>query len=118
MSKIIIRESEIEGLKRIPARVSRVLISEHTVGAKKIAMGTTITEPGSKIPIHKHLDSEEAVFVVQGRGKLFCNEEEFYLSPGTAIFLSIGNEHEIINIGDEPLKIVWAYGPPLAEHLE
>ena len=32
MAKVIVRESEIEGTK-IPARVSKVLINEYTVGA-------------------------------------------------------------------------------------
>ena len=117
MSKIIVRESEIEGVKRIPARVSKILISEHTVGATQISMGTNVTEVGSKIPIHKHTDSEEAMFVIQGKGKLICGGEEFDLYPGTALFSPLGVEHEIINVGDEPFKIVWAYAPPLPDHL-
>jgi len=118
MRKVIVRESEVEGVKRIPPRVSKILISEHTVGATKISMGTNVTEQGSKIPLHKHTDSEEAMFVIQGRGKLICDGEEYDLYPGTAIFSPVGVEHEIINVGDEPFKIVWAYAPPLPEHLK
>lgn len=118
MAKIIVRESEIEGTKKIPARVSKILISEHTVGAKMISMGTNVTEVGSKIPLHSHKDSEEAMFVIQGKGKLICDGEEYDLYPGTAIFSPLGVEHEIINVGDEPFKIVWAYAPPLSEHLK
>lgn len=118
MSKVIVREKKIEGSKRIPARVSKILISEHTVGATQISMGTNVTEPGSKIPMHKHTDSEEAMFVIQGEGKLYCDGEEYDLYPGTAIFSPLGVEHEIVNTGDEPFKIVWAYGPPLVDHLK
>jgi mannose-6-phosphate isomerase-like protein (cupin superfamily) len=118
MAKVIVRESEVEGAKRIPARVSKILISEFTVGAKQISMGTNVTEVGSKIPMHSHKDSEEAMFVIQGKGKLICDGEEYDLSPGTAIFSPLGVEHEIINVGDEPFKIVWAYAPPLPDHLK
>lgn len=118
MAKVIVLENEVEGTRRIPARVSKLLISEHTVGATQISMGTNVTEVGSKIPMHTHKDSEEAMFVVQGRGKLICGGEEYDLTPGTAIFSPLGVEHEIQNVGDEPFKIVWAYAPPLEDHLK
>lgn len=117
-AKVIVRESEVEGAKRIPARVSKILISEHTVGAKQISMGTNVTEINSRIPFHSHKDSEEAMFVVQGKGTLICDGEEYEVSTGTAIFSPLGVEHEIRNIGDEPFKIVWAYAPPLPDHLK
>ena len=85
MAKVIVRESEIEGTKKIPARVSKVLINEYTVGAKQISMGTNVTEVGSKIPLHSHKDSEEAMFVIQGKGKLICDGEEYDLSPNRYI---------------------------------
>lgn len=118
MAKVIIKESEITGVQKIPARVSKVLICEHTVGAKQISMGTNVTEPGSRIPIHRHTEQEEAMFVVSGTATLICDGEEYELQPGTAIFSPLGANHEIINTGDEPFKIVWAYAPPLSEHLK
>ena len=118
MARIIVREEEIEGEKRQPPRVSKILISEHTVGATKISMGTNVTEVGSRIPLHTHTDSEEAMFVIQGRGKLVADGKEYDLYPGTAIYSPLGVEHEIINAGTEPFKIVWAYAPPLPTHLK
>ena len=118
MTKVTVMESEVEGTRRIPARVSKLLISENTVGATQISMGTNVTEVGSRIPLHSHKDSEEAMFVIQGKGKLICGGEEYDLNPGTAIFSPLGVEHEIINVGEEPFKIVWAYAPPLADHMK
>ena len=94
MARIIVREEEIEGEKRQPPRVSKILISEHTVGATKISMGTNVTEVGSRIPLHTHTDSEEAMFVIQGRGKLVADGKEYDLYPGTAIYSPLGVEHE------------------------
>jgi mannose-6-phosphate isomerase-like protein (cupin superfamily) len=119
MAKVIVRESEIEGTKKTPwPRVSKVLISQHTVGATQISMGVNVSEPGSGIPIHKHTDSEEAMFVIEGTGKLICGEDEYDLYPGTALFSPLGVDHQIINTGDTPFKIVWAYAPPLLDHLK
>jgi mannose-6-phosphate isomerase-like protein (cupin superfamily) len=117
--KVIIREADIEGQLKTPyPRVSKILISEHTVGATKISMGTNVTEPGSRIPLHKHTDSEEAMFVIEGTGKLIVGEDEYDLYPGTAIFSPLGVDHTIVNTGDTQFKIVWAYGPPLEAHLK
>jgi mannose-6-phosphate isomerase-like protein (cupin superfamily) len=30
----------------------------------------------------------------------------------------MGKKHRLENIGDEPLKLVWVYGPPLPSHFE
>jgi putative monooxygenase len=116
--KIMVHESEIEGTKKDPPRVSKTLLSEFTVGAKQISMGCNITEPGSKIPLHKHDENEEAMFLVSGKAKLIMGGEEYDLVPGTAFFSPLGVEHEVINTGDEPFKIIWAYAPPLADHLK
>ena len=116
--KVTVKEKDIEGVKKDPPRVSKILISEHTVGAKNIAMGTNVTEVGSKIPGHVHEDEEEAMFVVSGKGKLVIEGDpnEYPLEPGTAIFSPKGVKHEIVNVGDEPFKIVGAYSPPLPAH--
>lgn len=118
MRKIVVHESEIEGERREPPRVSKILISEHTVGATKIAMGVNTTEVGSRIPRHSHENEEEAMFIIQGEGKLVIGdgEEEIPVKAGSAIYSPLGVEHTIYNTGDIPLKLVWAYAPPLPAH--
>ncbi len=116
--KYVIKEKEVEGIKKKPDRVSRIIISEHTVGAKNIAMGTNVTEVGSRIPAHAHENEEEAMFIISGKGTLILNggEEEIPIEAGTAIFAPKGVAHEIVNTGNEPMKIIWAYSPPLSAH--
>ena len=119
MTRIAIHESEVEGtLKTEPwVRLSKILISEHEFGATQISMGLNISQPGSGIPTHTHTDSEEVLFVVEGTGKLTCGDQTAELKPGTAFFSPLGVAHTVENTGDIPLKIVWAYGPPLEDHL-
>ncbi len=117
MTKFTVPEDEIAGTRRDPPRVSKTLICEHTVGSTQISMGVNITEVNSRIPLHSHTDSEEAMYIIQGNGVLRAEGKEYELHPGTAIFSPRGVEHEIINKGDIPLKLVWAYAPPLPDHL-
>ena len=119
MTRISIHESEVEGtLKTEPwVRLSKLLISEHEFGAKQISLGINISQPGSGIPMHTHVENEEALYVIEGTGKLKCGDEEGDLVPGTAFFSPLGVEHEVRNTGDIPLKILWAYAPPLPDHL-
>ncbi len=38
------------------------------------------------------------------------------IGPETAFYSPIGKKHRVENIGDEPLRIVWVYCPPLPAH--
>ena len=122
MSKqMIVKVADVEGTKKDPPRVSRLLLSEKNVGAKNASMGLNITEVGSMIPDHKHEDSEELMFIVSGRARLVIDNDEggkdvFEIGPDTAIYTPLGKTHRLENIGDEPLKLVWVYSPPLPSH--
>jgi len=118
----VIYEKDIEGVTKTTGgweRLSKTLISEHTVGAKKLSMGINISQPGSGIPCHKHDTEEEALYCIEGHGKLVMGTgEEYDIVPGTAFWNPVGVEHTLHNIGDGPLKVVWAYAPPLKDHLK
>ncbi|MDA8127010.1 MAG: cupin domain-containing protein [Deltaproteobacteria bacterium] len=117
----VVNEKDVEGtLKTEPwVRLSKVLISEHSVGAKQVSMGINISEPGSGIPCHKHDTSEEALYCVEGHGRLTMQNGDVYdILPGAAFWNPMGVEHTLENIGTTPLKVVWAYAPPLADHLK
>ena len=111
--------ADVEGVKRDPPRVSKLLLAPKTVGTRNVSMGLNVTEVGSMIPDHAHEDSEEVMFIISGRAKLVIEGEgEWEIGPETAIYSPLGKKHRLENIGDEPLKLVWVYGPPLPQHFE
>lgn len=111
--------ADVEGEFRLPARRSKLLLSPKSVGTKAVSMGLNITEVGSQIPDHVHEDSEEVMFIISGRAKLVIEGEgEWEIGPETAIYSPLGKKHRLENIGDEPLKLVWVYSPPLPQHYE
>jgi putative monooxygenase len=114
--KYVIDSEKVEGVRRMPSRVSKLLLSEFSVGAKNLSMGVNITDVGSMIPRHAHEGGEEAMFIIGGKGTFVVEDEEQEVRPGMAIYIPPGVEHSIVNIGEEELKLVWVYSPPLPEH--
>ena len=56
------------------------------------------------------------MFIISGKGRLVLEDEEQEVGPEMAIYMPPGKEHSIVNIGEEELKLVWVYSPPLPEH--
>jgi mannose-6-phosphate isomerase-like protein (cupin superfamily) len=115
--KLYVKAADVEGEYRTPPRVSKLLLAPKYGGVQNLSMGMNITEVGSMIPDHAHEDSEEVLFLISGRAKLVIEGEgEWEIGPETAFYSPIGKKHRLENIGDEPLKLVWVYCPPLPTH--
>lgn len=71
-----------------------------------IAVGEDIGEE-----IH-HLD--QFLRIEKGTGKAVLNDIEYSLEDGSSVVVPAGVKHNIINTGDEPLKLYTVYSP--AEH--
>ena len=101
-----IHYSEIEAQKvpEVPDVSIRWVISRKD-GAKNFVMRVFELPPGAKSPRHKH-DWEHEVFILEGKGKLFYEGNEYEFAPGYVIFVEEGREHQFINTGDETLKFI------------
>jgi mannose-6-phosphate isomerase-like protein (cupin superfamily) len=112
-----VKAADVQGEYRTPPRVSKLLLSPKNGGVKSVSMGMNITEVGSMIPDHVHEESEEVLFLISGRAKIVIEGEgEWEIGPETAFYSPIGKKHRLENIGNEPLKVVWVYCPPLPQH--
>ena len=112
-----VRAQDVEGEHRIPPRTSKLLLAPKFGGVHNVSMGMNVTEVGSMIPDHVHEESEEVLFLISGRAKIVIEGEgEWEIGPETAFYSPVGVKHRVENIGDEPLRIVWVYCPPLPAH--
>jgi mannose-6-phosphate isomerase-like protein (cupin superfamily) len=50
--------------------------------------------------------------IEQGKGKAVLNGEERAVSDGFSVTVPAGAKHNIVNTGDEPLKLYTLYAPP------
>lgn len=113
---LAVRAKDVPGERRTPPRVSKLLLHEGNVGIKNMSMGFNVTEVDSMIPEHVHDVQEEAMFLISGHAKFILGDEEYDLEAETAFFAPPGIRHKVVNIGKEPLRIVWVYSPPLPQH--
>ncbi|HEX9786305.1 MAG TPA: cupin domain-containing protein [Opitutaceae bacterium] len=105
--------ARIEG-RRFPARRwTRGMIGQagQPIAAKGFAMGYVVLEPkGGQVPWHNQ-EQEEIYMVLQGRGEICVDTERREIVGGQAVFLPPGKFHQLTNIGEEPLHMMYVYCP-------
>jgi mannose-6-phosphate isomerase-like protein (cupin superfamily) len=81
------------------------------IQAANFSMGHVTLEPnGGQVPWHNQ-QQEEIYFVVEGTGEMCLGEELRELSTGQAVYIPSGVFHQLTNVGDTPLRMVYCYGP-------
>ncbi|MBC8372977.1 MAG: cupin domain-containing protein, partial [Planctomycetes bacterium] len=109
---IIADLNEIEG-RTYPARrrTQNLVGGPSPIQTKSFCMGYVTLEPdGGQVPWHDQ-ESEEVYFVISGRGEMCIDDERRELRDGHAVFIPPGSFHQITNIGDVPLVMLYCYGP-------
>ena len=99
--------------RRYPAR----RLTQNLVGglapiqASNFCMGNVTLDPnGGQVPWHNQ-ESEEVYFVVEGTGEMCLGEERRTLTSGQMVYIPPGIFHQLTNIGDTPLRMIYCYGP-------
>jgi quercetin dioxygenase-like cupin family protein len=71
----------------------------------------------AEIPAHahtgRHLHGEEAIFILSGHGNILIDRLLYHFHAGSTIHVPYMGEHQIINIGDEPVRYLSAMTPDL-----
>ena len=81
------------------------------IQAENFSMGFVVLEPnGGQVPWHNQ-EQEEIYFIVEGTGEMCLGEEKQTLSSGQAAYIPSGVFHQLTNIGDSPLQMIYCYGP-------
>ena len=68
--------------------------------------------PGEDIGYEVHPYVTQFIRVEAGRGVARIGDEYYDLQPNSAVFIPLNVWHDIINIGDEDLKLYTIYSPP------
>jgi putative monooxygenase len=89
-----------------------LLLSPKTTGMKNLIMGVGITPVNGEVAEHVHDYGEECFFVIQGKGKLYLEDEEVIdFEEGSAVRVPQGVRHRVVNTGPDILKVVFATAP-------
>ena len=109
---IIADLSRIEG-RRYPARrkTQNVAGGASPIQARNFCLGYVTLDPrGGQVPWHNQ-EQEEVYFVLEGAGEMCLGEERSVMSAGQAVYIPPGVFHQMTNLGDAPLKLLYCYGP-------
>ena len=83
----------------------------------EITLTFVYLHPHSKTDCHKH-DRPELIIVLSGRGKSVCDGSETDLQPDMALWIQKDENHQLINTGDEMMKMATVFVPAYrADHL-
>jgi mannose-6-phosphate isomerase-like protein (cupin superfamily) len=81
------------------------------IQASSFAVGYVVLEPkGGQVPWHNQ-EQEEMYFVLEGTGEMCLGAERKTVTAGQAAYIPAAVFHQLTNIGDAPLKMIYVYGP-------
>lgn len=109
---IIADLSRIEG-RTYPARrrTQNLAGGVSPIQATHFSIGYVTLEPdGGQVPWHNQ-EQEEVYFVLDGRGEMCLGEERRELTAGQMVYIPPRVFHQLTNIGETPLHMMYCYGP-------
>jgi mannose-6-phosphate isomerase-like protein (cupin superfamily) len=109
---IIADLSKIEG-RRYPARrrTQNLVGGLSPIQAKHFSIGNVVLDPnGGQVPWHNQ-EQEEVYFIIEGTGEMCLGDERRVVTSGQAVYIPPGLFHQVTNIGDKPLRMIYCYGP-------
>jgi len=81
------------------------------VQAASFAMGYVTLDPqGGQVPWHAQ-EQEEVYFIIEGTGEMCLGKERQTIASGQVVYIPSGVFHQLTNIGNTPLKMIYCYGP-------
>jgi mannose-6-phosphate isomerase-like protein (cupin superfamily) len=109
---IIADLNNIEG-RTYPARrrTQNIVGGPSPIQATAFCMGMVTLEPqGGQVPWHNQ-EQEEVYCILEGTGEMCLGEERQTVTGGQTVWIPPGVFHQLTNLGDTPLKMLYCYGP-------
>jgi quercetin dioxygenase-like cupin family protein len=79
-------------------------------GSDNLALGTQQVTIGAGIPIHRHLQMDEAFYILEGSGVVTLNDVPHSFEKGGTIFIPRNSWHGFAN-PDHELLLLWLMSP-------
>jgi mannose-6-phosphate isomerase-like protein (cupin superfamily) len=69
-------------------------------------------EPGGEIGTEVHSTTDQVLLFVEGRGEAVLDGQAREVAENDLVFVRAGTEHNFLNRGDAPLRLITIYAPP------
>lgn len=97
----------------LPGRDWYYMIGPSNSDARNLTFGLAEFPPDSKAQPHTHDAQEEIIYILSGQGKFITTDGVYDLNPGIAVYIPPQLEHRICVVGEEPLRLVTLFSPPV-----
>ena len=88
------------------------LVEKEFCGRFEMVLGTI--EPGSGAERHSHQLESQVCYLVEGEMEISLGEDPpVRCGPGTVVTIPPKLDHLIVSTGEQPLKLIVLYSPPL-----
>jgi mannose-6-phosphate isomerase-like protein (cupin superfamily) len=83
---------------------------------KNLQLVLMTLQPGEEIGEEVHEDIDQFFRIEEGRGEVWIDGLANPVEDDFAVIVPAGARHNVVNTGDEPLKLYTLYGPPEHKH--
>ena len=109
MAEAILRkQAELTPVKRGDGVETTLLVGTEVCGPVTFTSGITRFPAGKKVPLHHH-NCDEQVTLLEGMAEVEVDGGRTPLERYDTTYIPAGKPHRFINVGDEPLVILWVY---------
>ena len=88
-----------------------IMVDKKVKGIKSISFCHEDIVPGGRIPVHKHLNEAEVIYIQRGSGIFTLGDKEYELKEGGAALVPKRVWHGLRNTGKETLRMVFSFTP-------
>ena len=99
--------ADIEDLTEANKDLRHVLYTGHNLQLVLMAL-----KPGQDIGAETHATHDQFFRVEQGKGEVVIDGVTHKIKSGTGIVVPAGALHNLVNTGDEAMRVYTIYGPP------
>lgn len=93
--------------------INRRIIGQETVAAKNMEVVLGEIDPTGTAKPHFHRDTEQVIYLLEGRIEVEMRGEKEKLEPGDSVYFPPGEKHQVVVLGDQPAKLLVIYCPPI-----
>ena len=108
---LVINEDEGEAFQmRDGTAIVKIKIAKNQ-GAGSISFLSETFKPGDALPVHKHLNEDELIFLHKGSGLFTLGDKQYQINQGTVALVPKGVWHGLLNTGSENIEMRFGYTP-------
>jgi mannose-6-phosphate isomerase-like protein (cupin superfamily) len=99
--------------RRFPAQrlTKNIAGGSALIQPENFSLGLVVLDPkGGQVPWHNH-PQEEIYHILEGTGEMCVDDERQKIYGGQTVYIPSGKFHQLTNVGEEPLKMIYCYGP-------